>query len=170
MLPVPPRPRLVVAVALVTAIACTSCLLAESRDYVVQPAPPSGVHVTIRRQPTQLLSAISDLVTQGRAVDRALEGAELGVRCDHLADRRSEGDRCAFLVLRATRISGSLVAGVVRLAWNEAVSEGELGDFRDDAMVAVRRAKGRACLHVTLRTGTPVNANWTTRAWGSTGC
>jgi hypothetical protein len=143
-------------------------MLRESTHYVVQPAPPDGIHVTLRRPPTQLLGAVSDLVTAGSPVDGALRSQGLRVRCDAWANRRSSGDRCAFEVLRATDLGGSLAAqAFARLAWNRAVDHDQLSDFSDDAMAAVRRRGG--CLHVTIR-GARGSVNWTHRSAGSTGC
>lgn len=159
------------ALGLLLAMTCTSCVLAESKDYVVQPAPPNGIHVTLRPQPTKLLVLVSDLVTAGVAIDRALADKGLHLTCDSYPNVRAMGDRCAFRVLAAARPKGSLVSkAIVALAWGRALAPNELGDFSSDALAAVRRHRG-ACVHVTIR-GLPraADANWTWRSAGNRGC
>ena len=150
-------------------VLCSSCVLRESTHYTLQPAPPDGVHVTLRPQATDLLKAVSDLVTAGRPIDGALRSQGLAVRCDTRADRRPEGDRCAFDVLGATKVDGSLAGqAFARLAWNRAIARDQLSDFSRDGMIKVRANPG-ACLHVTIR-GTTGSVNWTWRTARSTGC
>lgn len=165
-----PHPRRAAgALGLAVAVLCSSCVLRESTHYTIQPAPPDGIHVTIRRSPSTLLGAVSDLVTVGSPIDGALRAQGLAVRCDALANRRSNGDRCAFDVLRAAEVGGSLAAQAFgRLAWRRAIAWDQLSDFSDDAMGAVRR-HGGGCLHVTIR-GTTGSVNWTWRDLRSTGC
>ncbi|MFN8017232.1 MAG: hypothetical protein U0P45_03820 [Acidimicrobiales bacterium] len=165
-----PRTLALPLVVAIVAVLCTSCVLAQGTDYVVQPAPPNGVHVTLRPRPSHLLVVISDLVAGGVAVDRELARHGYRVSCDGGGATRANGDRCALAVLRATRLAGGLVgASVARLGWGTAVASGKLGDFSADALGVVRRRGG--CVHVTIRrTSFTSWANWTWRAAGSHGC
>lgn len=163
--------RHLAAIGLLVALTCTSCVLVESKDYLVQPAPPDGIHVTLRHRPTGLLELVSNLVTAGVAIDRALSDRGLRLTCDAYPNTRSSGDRCAFRVLKASRPNGSLVTRtLVAAAWRRALSDGELADFSHDALAQVRSHPG-ACAHVTIRgLPRPMVANWTWRRAGSRGC
>ena len=168
--PIPRRARPLLALAL--AVACSSCVLAEGSQYVVQPAPPNGVHVTLRPSPTRALALLSDLVARGTSVDRALAARGYRISCDHRSHDRRAGDRCAFEVLRATPVRGGLLQqSAARFAWRTALAGSELGDFSSDALGAVRRHHG-GCAHVTIRRFDALHgaANWTWRAKGSRGC
>ena len=166
------RPRAaVVVLALACTLWCTSCVLTEGDQYLVQTAPPNGVHVTLSPDATGALVGVSEMVRTGVRLDPLLAARGYAVRCDRLTNTRASGDRCALAVLRATPIRGSLAARApMRAAWLRATHPWEEADFASDAMAPVR-AHRRACAHVTLRLGPVVpDANWTWRAAGARGC
>jgi hypothetical protein len=156
------------AVAVVGVSLLTSCVLREGPEYVVQPAPPSGVHVTIKLGPSSMLKAVSDIVADGGAIDGHLRTYGLPTRCDHYANTRYYGDRCAFDVLGDVEMGGGLAGGASRLYWNDAIADDEFGDFRNDALGRVRSRDNTTCLHATIRNygDWPVEwreTNWTVR-------
>src|SRR5690606_27385369 len=104
------------------------CVLREGRDYVIQPAA-RGIHLTLRPWPTSQLKAVSNLVAAGGDVDGLLRDNGYGVRCDGLRKTRANGDRCAFWLIQATEVGGSLVESAAnRIFWKAAIADGELSD------------------------------------------
>ncbi len=176
--PARPRPQhrrmsMLVVVAL-TAIVCTSCVLTESKHYVIQTAPPSGVHVTLRHDTGALLQGLAYRVRQGDPVDGLLASNGYDVRCDRDTNSWESGDRCAFRVLGATPVAGGIATGLAHTYWSDAVASDEFSDFHNDAMAAVRAVSSR-CLHVTIRNvgDWPVewrDSNWTYRTSSDAHC
>ena len=169
------RPLVATALAVLLASTATSCVLKESDQYVIQPAPPNGIHVTLKNGTSRLLLALSELVRKGQDADGPLASFGYGVRCNSYANTWYYGDRCAFRVLRATPIQGGLVASAAnRLYWSDALAWDEFDDFRTDAMSRVRFLPSR-CAHVTIRNqgDWPVewrDSNWTYRSGSDPRC
>jgi hypothetical protein len=153
-------------------LALSSCVLRETSDYVVQPAPPTGVHVTIKLGPTTMLKFASDIIAGGGNIDSMLRDFGIPTRCDGHARTRYGGDLCAFEILQDMDVSGSLIDNAAnQLYWSDAINDDELDDFRNDALARVRLVKDveqTICLHATIRNvgDWPVewrDTNWTTR-------
>lgn len=161
--------------AVTLALSASSCVLEESEHYVIQPAPPNGIHLTLRNGTSRLLLALSELVRNGQDADGALRSFGYGVRCNSYANTWYYGDRCAFRVLRATPVEGGLVQSAAnRLYWSDAIAWDEFDDFRTDAMGPVRFLPSR-CAHVTIRNqgDWPIewrDSNWTHRSGDDPKC
>lgn len=165
------RNRLILVLAL-AAILASSCVLKEGEGYVVQPAPPNGVHLTISAGFTEELQLASDVVAQGVNIDAVLRDRNIDTTCPNLGDR-TRGDRCAFRILGAVDIEG-FGSGIFENGyWNNAVSGKEFDDFRNDGMAKTRNT---GCLHVTMkRVQISVfyeteDANWTYRTKADSHC
>jgi hypothetical protein len=150
-------------------ILCASCTLEEGSAYVVQDAPPSGIHVTLKVSTTDILRVLSDAVEGGAEVDRELAKNGLGeVDCDAYPNTQYYGDRCAFRAIRATPVTGTLARDAARrLYWDDARSWDEFDDFRGDSMAQIRN-RAKSCIHVTIKNvgDWPVewrDSNWTWR-------
>lgn len=150
----------------VLALCASGCVLSEDDDYVVQSYQGTlGAHLTIKAIPTGLLHWVSDSVTAGANIDPLIaEFTTTGVTCKHFAPVRRLGDRCAYKILRNTKVRGSLSNAY----WRELTVWGEFDDFRQDAMGATRpRGEGQArqgsCIHNTFTYVDPMSINWTYR-------
>lgn len=153
----------------------TSCVLREGTDYVVQPAPPSGVHVTIKLGPSSMLKAVSNMVAEGSSVDGHLRAYGLTTRCDAYPNSAYYGARCAFDVLGDVEMGGGLAGGIKRLYWNDAVADDEFSDFRNDALARILPKDNTNCLHATIRNDGdwPIEwreTNWTIRTKSDSKC
>jgi hypothetical protein len=156
----------VVAIAVV-ASALAGCVLTEGDRYVVQPAPPNGIHVTLRPKTSGALWVLSKLVRAGGDADGWLRKGGMSTRCNYYRDTSYYGDRCAFRALREVRIAGSLE----RSWWGDAVNWDMFSDFRSSTMKPFRDNEARmskGCAHVTIRNAGewPIewkNSNWTVR-------
>ena len=163
------------ALALVLATTAGACVLKEAEHYVIQPAPPNGIHVTLRNGTGRLLLSLSELVRNGQDADGALRSFGYGTRCNAYANTWYYGYRCAFRVLRETPVQGGLVQSAAnRLYWSDAVAWDEFDDFRNDAMSRIRSLPSR-CAHVTIRNqgDWPVewrDSNWTYRSGSDPQC
>lgn len=158
---------------LAAAVLLSSCVLAEGKEYVVQPyLVTAGAHVTFKVGPTNLLHWVSDSVMAGAKVDALLaKYSGTSVTCDAYRNTRYYGDRCAYRILRATKVSGLLAKGY----WPEITTWSEFDDFRYEAMGHTRpRGKGDArsdsCLHVTFTYIDPISVNWTYRTASDPKC
>lgn len=146
----------------------TSCVLREGTEYVVQPAPPNGVHVTIKLGPSSMLKVISDRIASGADVDGLIRAYGLSTRCASYPRTRYYGDRCSFDILGDIEVSGGLASGLYRLYWSDAVANDEFADFRNDALGRVRSKNNTTCIHATIRNygDWPIEwreTNWTVR-------
>lgn len=155
------------ALAAVLTIGLSSCVLTEGKEYIVQPAPPNGIHVTLKVGVSDKLKTVSDFVDRGNDIDRWLRDSGYDVRCNYYDDTVYYGDRCAFRVLRATQTDAGLAEPAVRIYWDDARAWDEFDDFRHDAVGPTRRRAG-TCLHATIRNvgDWPVewrDSNWTFR-------
>ena len=153
-------------VSLLAAGAMSGCVLAEGDQYVAQPyLVTAGLHVTLKVGPTDLLHWASDSIKAGDDIDAIVRSrGGLDVPCDEYEATRYLGDRCAYRLLRATKVSGSLQSAY----WTEVTSWDEFDDFRTDSM-AKTRPRGehdplyRSCIHVTFTYIEPMSINWTWR-------
>lgn len=166
---------LAVAIAVGASLGLSSCVLTEGPEYVVQPAPPKGLHVTLRVGPTVMLHVVSDMITRNDRVDHLLRDAGLPTRCDSSRGTRARGDRCAYRILQDFEVRGNLITNTIgRTVWSEATKDSEFADFANDAMGPTRGRRG-SCLHVTVREygDWPVswwNTNWTLRTSSDSKC
>ena len=162
-------------IVLAATLGLSSCVLTEGPEYVVQPAPPGGLHVTIKAGPTALLHIVSDMITRNDRVDHLLRAADVSTRCDSSRGTRARGNRCVYSILQDMEMRGNLIATALgRLVWGEATKDSEFADFANDAM-APTLARRNSCLHVTVREygDWPVtwwNTNWTYRTSSDSKC
>ncbi|MCU1499516.1 MAG: hypothetical protein JWM47_3469 [Acidimicrobiales bacterium] len=169
-----PRRWSVLVIAALLACSLASCVLREGNEYVAQPAPPNGIHATIRSGPSSLLVVVSDLVRKGQNPDKWLVKTKYRTRCNAYPRTAKHGDRCAFRLLRESRTTGILEKGW----WNDATNWDMLTDFHRDAMGPFRSHRKRmraGCLHVTIRNvgDWPIewkNSNWTVRTRSDPKC
>jgi hypothetical protein len=165
------RLRTVLSVG-IAALALSSCVLTENDEYVVQPAPPNGFHLTISNPMSVQLKGASDAVAAGVNIDHVLRDRDIDTTCPEVGTRE-RGDRCAFRILKSVDIEG-WIAAVGNIYWRDAVADDEFGDFRDDAMAPLR-TNGTRCLHVTIRNvgDWPIewrDSNWTYRESSDSHC
>ena len=81
----------------------SGCVIDEATGYVVQPAPPSGFHITITKPYGDQLRAASDAVGAGANIDQILRDKKADTTCPELGTRYY-GDKCAFRVLRSFEV------------------------------------------------------------------
>jgi hypothetical protein len=164
-----------VALLLVTALVCSSCVLRENKEYVIQDAPPNGIHVTLKVGVSDSLKTASEFVASGKDLDVLLAKAGYGtVTCDQYESTVYNGDRCAFRLVRSTPTDGGLLEPAVDLYWSDALNWDEFDDFRSDAMSPIRKTK-ESCLHVTIKNvgEWPIewrDSNWTYRLQSDSKC
>lgn len=156
-----------VALFMVVAVAANGCVLKEGEGYVIQPAPPNGIHVTIVAGMTDQLKLASDVVAQGVNIDAVLKDRNINTTCPDLGTRKN-GDLCAFKILRSTKIEGGLVVAKIlgNAVWGSATRMGEFEDFRRDSMTQVRKYAG-SCVHLTASTVfiPPFGPSWPDYNW-----
>lgn len=164
-----------VGLAAAIVVLCSSCVLRENNEYVVQDAPPNGIHVTLKVGVSDSLKTASEFVASGKGLDDLLVKAGYSsVTCDQYENTVYNGDRCAFRLVRATPTDAGLAGPAVDLYWNDALNWDEFDDFRNDAMSPIRKTK-ESCLHVTIKNlgEWPIewrDSNWTYRLQSDSKC
>lgn len=153
------------AMAATLAVVLSSCVLKKGDQYVVQLAPPNGIHVTLRVGTSDQLKSVSTLLYEDQDVDGLLRRFNYTVRCNSYPRRSTYyGDRCAFRVLRATPVDAGLATPGVKVFWDDALTWNEFDDFRHDAIAPIRRRPG-TCLHATIRNQGAYPLLWRDTNW-----